>query len=397
MSLRLIDRSPDLLRLRNEGYEVEVRGGHLLVHSVPYVNSRREVCLGTIVTDLCLSGDQTGRPGDHQVWFSGEFPCKSDGSPISAIAHSSGRQDLGNGIVVDHRFSNKPEGGYADYHAKVSRYIEIISHQARAIDCNVTARTFKPIKSQDDESIFHYVDSASARAGIAAVSERLGLDQVAIIGLGGTGSYVLDQLAKTPVREIHLFDGDQFLQHNAFRSPGAASFEELEERLTKVAYWSRLYSKMRKGVVPHEVFVDEDNVGSLHGFDFCFICVDSPQVRAIIADGLVKLGVAFIDVGMDVELLEDQRALIGACRVTLVTPQKRGHFAKHVSSRDVVRDEVYDSNIQVADLNALNATLAVIKWKKYFGFYQDLYKEHQSAYAINTHQLSREELGEKSS
>ena len=35
----------------------------------------------------------------------------------------------------------------------------------------------------------------------------------------------------------------------------------------------------------------------------------------------------------------------------------------------------------------LNAALAVIKWKKLCGFYQDLKKEHHCAYAINLNQL----------
>jgi hypothetical protein len=34
---------------------------------------------------------------------------------------------------------------------------------------------------------------------------------------------VLDFTAKTHVKEIHLFDGDTFFQHNAFRAPGAAN------------------------------------------------------------------------------------------------------------------------------------------------------------------------------
>ena len=54
-----------------------------------------------------------------------------------------------------------------------------------------------------------------------AVTRKLSLKNVAIVGLGGTGSYVLDLVAKTPVRQIHLDDGDMFLQHNAFGSPSA--------------------------------------------------------------------------------------------------------------------------------------------------------------------------------
>ena len=43
---------------------------------------------------------------------------------------------------------------------------------------------------------------------------------MAVIGLGGTGAYVLDFFVKTPVREIRAFDLDAFHVHNAFRSPG---------------------------------------------------------------------------------------------------------------------------------------------------------------------------------
>ena len=45
--------------------------------------------------------------------------------------------------------------------------------------------------------------------------------------------------------------------------------------------------------------------------------------------------------------------------------------------------DVYASNIQVADLNALNACLAVIKWKKLRGFYRDLEQEHHSTYTTD--------------
>jgi tRNA A37 threonylcarbamoyladenosine dehydratase len=76
------------------------------------------------------------------------------------------------------------------------------------------------IESGDDDSPFNYIDDASGRAGITAHTNRLSLARVAIVGLGGTGSYVLDLVVKTPVREIHAFDGDWFVQHNAFRSPG---------------------------------------------------------------------------------------------------------------------------------------------------------------------------------
>jgi hypothetical protein len=41
----------------------------------------------------------------------------------------------------------------------------------------------------------------------------------------------------------------------------------------------------------------------------------------------------------------------------------------------------------VADLNALNAALAVVKWKKLCGFYLDFEKEYHSTYGIDCNAL----------
>jgi hypothetical protein len=46
--------------------------------------------------------------------------------------------------------------------------------------------------------------------------------------------------------EVRLFDPDDFLSHNVFRAPGAASLDELREVPPKVDYWAAIYSRMRK-------------------------------------------------------------------------------------------------------------------------------------------------------
>ncbi len=112
--------------------------------------------------------------------------------------------------------------------------------------------------------------------------------KLAIIGLGGSGGYVLDFVAKTNVREIHLFDGDVFLQHNAFRAPSAVSLQELDVRPKKVDYFARLYGQMRRGIFTHPDYVTEENVENLAGFDFAFICVDKPAVRKLLSEYLTK-------------------------------------------------------------------------------------------------------------
>jgi len=388
MQNALINRSPDLLRLRDEGYEVEIRSGHLLVHSVPYVNAGGLVVRGTLVSDLTLAGDATARPGNHVTWFIGDHPCDRVGRMISAIKHGTATYPLAGDITAQHAFSNKPAAGYADYHAKMTRYIEIISAPAQSVQSGVTARTYKPMPADEAESVFRYIDSASSRAGIAGVSVKLSHLRIAIVGLGGTGSYLLDLLAKTPVREIHLYDGDMFLQHNAFRAPSAASLEELIARPTKVGYLAGLYAKLRRGVLPHENNISEANVDELLQFDFVFLCMDSGPAKRLIIRVLQAAGRSFIDTGIGVELLPVKLQLWGICRVTTSTAEQHNHVAQRVSCAENDDDDLYARNIQVAELNALCAVMAVIKWKKLSGFYADDDREHDSTYTTNTNLLT---------
>jgi hypothetical protein len=388
MQSGLISRSPDLRRLRDEGYEVEVRSGHLLVHGVPYVNAGGGVERGTLVTDLTLAGEATTQPGSHVTWFVGAHPCDRHGREIIAIKHGTGTYHLAPDLTAQHTFSNKPAAGYPDYHAKMTRYIEIISAPACSLQPGVTARTYKPIPADEEESPFLYIDSASSRAGITAVSAKLSRLKIAIVGLGGTGSYLLDLLAKTPVQEIHLYDGDVFLQHNAFRAPSAASLEELQAKPTKVAYLAALYAKMRRGVLPHDVFITDDNVQELLQFDFVFLCMDSGPAKRLIIDTLRRNQRSFIDTGIGVELISAKMQLWGICRVTTSTAEQHDHVHQRVSCAQNDDDDLYARNIQLAELNALGAVMAITKWKKLCGFYADDDKEHDSTYTTNTNLLT---------
>ncbi|MBT2305489.1 ThiF family adenylyltransferase [Variovorax paradoxus] len=392
MSRELISRNPDLLRLQNEGYEVEVRSGHLLVHSVPYVNANGEIALGTLVSDLTMAGDLTTRPGSHIASFIGEHPRNRDGSEIQQIKHNSGHMALAPDVVAQHSFSNKPRQGYIDYYEKMTRYIEIICAPAKSLRPEVTARTYQVIEAAPDDGVFHYVDTASSRAGIGAVIAKIAMRRVAIVGLGGTGSYVLDLVAKTPVGEVHLYDGDLLLQHNAFRAPGAASIEQLRYRPSKVAYHQGNYAKMRRGIFAHHEYIGEENVAQLHGFDFVFLCMDTGPAKKLIVDVLHAAGTPFIDTGMSVQMLEDSLQLWAICRVTTSTCTKRDHVARRVSYAPPTEDGDYERNIQIADLNALAAAMAVIRWKKFCGFYQDLEGEHDSTYTTNCNLLTGDEI-----
>ena len=382
MSQQLINHSPDLKRLRDEGYEIEIRGGYLLIHHIPYVDQNKQIQFGVLVSTL-------DNIQDHVIFFTGENPCEIDGTVITAIQHINNSSLLNNTITVNRSFSNKPNGGYQNYYEKIKRYADLISAPAKYLDPSVTEKTFKVIPDSGNETVFQYIDTNSSRANIEVINAKLERRKIAIIGLGGTGAYILDLVAKTPVKEIHLYDGDSFDQHNAFRSPGAASMNDLCENPRKVSYYQKLYSSMHKYIHAHDYYVKEENLQELDQMDYVFVCVDRNAARKLITDYLVSVGVAFSDVGLGVNVVDDK--LTGAVRVTSATREKNDHLPLRIFSEDSDNNE-YATNIQIAELNALNAIFAILKWKKILGIYVDLENEHHSSYSIGVSKIFNEDV-----
>jgi len=212
--------------------------------------------------------------------------------------------------------------------------------------------------------------------------------KVALVGVGGTGSYVLDFVSKTPVAEIHIYDGDDLLTHNALRAPGAVSVELLNTRPKKVNHWRDVYSRLHKHVIAHEKWLDEATTHELLSMDFVFVCLDDERAKRTTIDALNTAKIPLVDVGIGINLVDG--ALTGSVRTTLATSDKSDHLAERVSLGAGAEDE-YGANIQIAELNALNAALAVIKWKKHYGYYHDLEREHNSVYDINVNRIQNDE------
>jgi hypothetical protein len=391
MSIIPIDLSPDLQRLREEGYNIQVTSAtFLVVRDVPYVNNRREIAYGVLGSNLELAGDITAQPKDHTAKFVGEYPCDDTGKELDGLRQHSTPLDLGSGLIAQHSFSRKPGRDYVDYHEKMTAYIALLGKYVAAIDPNVTARTRRVIEPEDDGSPFHYLDTNSARAEINAVTAKLEQDAVAIVGLGGTGSYVLDLVAKTPVKQIHLFDADRFLTHNAFRAPGAPAIAKLRKQLLKVEYLAAIYSDMHRGIFPHAEHIDASNVEMLRGKSFVFLCMEGGPAKRAAVQQLEVDGIPFIDVGMG--LYAKRNSIGGMLRSVVSLPEAREPARKRITFAADDADNEYDKNIQIADLNALNACLAVIAWKKQRGFYFNLGKERFVSYTVANSLLAKGDI-----
>lgn len=392
MQSQIISHSADLKQLRDEGFDIRINHGHLFVYDIPYVNESKEVKFGTLITVLnrkqvTIEGtalEIAGKPSTHVAHFTGELPCYSNGSPIEQLRRGS-RTKIADGIDVNWAFSIKPNGKVpADYRQLVTNYVQMMESHAQEIDPNVTARNFNLVETEE-ESVFHYFDTNSSRAEIIPISNKLKGHKVGIIGLGGTGSYILDLVAKTEVEEIHLFDGDDFLQHNAFRAPGAASKDDLSLKQKKTTYYHGVYSKMRKGIFDHPDYFSSSTLDLLSGLDFVFMCFDKGPIKKQVVERLESLNKSYIDVGISVESVDNQ-CLIGTMKVVSSKPGcKDFRISKNRINFDEAEDDLYNENIQIAELNSLNACLAVIKWKKFLGFYQDKNHENFTFYSTNDH------------
>ncbi|SOY76894.1 ThiF family adenylyltransferase [Cupriavidus taiwanensis] len=361
----------DLQRLVDEGYEISLEGSHLIVHRVPYVKQSRTLGYGTMISTYA---EHAGVPAilDHWVFFTGSIPYRDDGVSLESamVANSTPQTVAGRTALCQLSYKPEPIGDMLScYYNKLTHYIRKLGSYASAIDSTASARGRGSFTRRDTASVFHYPNWATARAGLEAYEAKLELKKVAIVGLGGTGAYILDGLAKTPVAEIHLFDGDIIEPHNAFRVPGALPIETVYGKHKKTDLLQQTFSQFRTGIVSHPEMVAEANLGQLHDCQFVFIAVDHGPSRGLIARYLANARIPFIDVGIGVDKKPDLLKLHGRARVTLVTPDT-AYLVDSLPTADDSDEAVY-GNIQLAELNSINANLALIRYKQHLQFFTD--------------------------
>lgn len=372
MFQRLVSHNDDLRALVDKGYAIAFDSNHLVVRDIPYLNSERQLQWGAFVVQLEFVDQERVRQRDHQVFFAGGVPHGLDGLPIPNLGGGPAQVPLTEAcgdIVVQRSFSNKPRvgGAFTDFFEKIESYVAIVSGPATELH-RASPLTFRAVREADTSSVFKFQDTLTSLAEIGDLSARFKDDVVAIIGLGGTGAYVLDFLVKTPVREIRAFDLDPYHVHNAFRSPGRLESDELGKLKTDV--YAARYDSFRTGLSVAPRFIDASSSEEMNGVTFAFVCVDKGPSRAAIFELLLSEGIPFIDVGMG--LNHKNGSLNGMLRTTYYSTERGAEMREKnlapLADRD---DDIYRANIQIAELNALNACLAVLRFKQLRGFYAE--------------------------
>jgi hypothetical protein len=364
--IELANHNDDIRRLLEKGYALRVDGPHLVVRDIPYLDSQLALQIGAIVTKLVFIDKVRVKQDDHQVYFAGPAPYGLNGQPIPNLAGGPTTMTLSKtDVVVQRSFSNKPKDGFANFFDKIEHYVRVIS--APAIERHgASPLTFRIDKEENANSVFKFQDTLTSLAEISDLAVLFKDEVIAIIGLGGTGSYVLDYIVKTPIKEIRGFDGDAYHVHNAFRSPGR--LDEADLGKGKAEIYQPRYDNFRHGLTLHQKYIDRTSVADLAGVTFAFVCVDKGSARAEIFDLLISLRIPFIDVGMG--LNRKQGALSGTIRATYYSAENAANV-RNLKLAEMVDDpdDIYRRNVQISELNALNAAIAVVRYKQLIGFY----------------------------
>ena len=289
----------------------------------------------------------------------------ADGTPIGNYIRGDGR--TWSNISIRKGSQGSPEeDGLA---------IALVHRYAKQIVGAVAAAGRSDAVSPAIPDPFKIPNTFEARAGLGPIQDRIRSQSIAIIGLGGTGAYVLDLVVKTPVKEIHLLDADDLDWHNFFRAPGAPTAEEIESRwqesLRKVDYYYSKYASLREDIHPHAVQVDSPSMFreflSAHPIDFAFVCIDqltdddSPR-QDVVYCALSEAAVPFIDSGVSISVEDD--AVRGAVTTSAYDAGSVEWKGAIPNARVEGGNAPGYRNVQLPEVNALAASLAVMEWRR---------------------------------
>ena len=359
------------------GFDIEVESDVVRAVRVPCLFAGEVVGTCTIETSC---DPATGKPTQqiggavHAVRITAdeEYDGRvyhADGTPIGNYVNGDGK--TWSDISIHKGSQNSPEddGSASD----------MIHRYAKQVVGAVAAAGYSELATLALPDPFHIPNTFEARAAIAPVQDRIRGQSIAIIGLGGTGAYLLDLIAKTPVSEIHLLDSDCVDWHTFKRAPGAPTAKEIElvraGSMLKVDYYHSKYAAFRDGIHPHPVQVDSSSMFAEfvfeHPVNYAFVCIDQltegdSARQDVVYRAVTEAGVPFIDSGVSITL--EDCAVRGAVTTS-----------SYDAGSDAWEDAIPNArlkggapgyrNVQLPEVNAAAATLAVMEWRRRTGQY----------------------------
>lgn len=362
----LASHNPFVKELEEDCYDVDFVNGYLIIYGLPYLGKDGTLQHGDWISPVDLKDWVIDTPSTHQAWFRGGRPHDKNGRELR-LGIAENKATVSEGFVANYSFSLKlTESGqvrqYRSFEEKVRTYLHAITAPAMAAYPEATPLRAIEKKAAAQGSPLRFPDTLSSRYNINDVSSLLRGKKVGIVGLGGTGSYILDFIARTHLEQIALFDDDKVHVHTIFRMPG---FIPRAIGASKVEALAQQYGNWHAGIVPFAERISSQNIERLREFDFVFVSVDDGPARRLIVDWLSSTGIPFVDCGMGLN-----RSVVGLNGTVRITGIDRAAYERTVDTAYLptsnAKEDEYRRQAQIAELNALNAALAVIRFKQHF-------------------------------
>jgi len=183
-------------------------------------------------------------------------------------------------------------------------------------------------------SIVQWPEFAEPKEGAAGVSaqydrqvrafgshgqRQLGALRIAIVGLGGTGSVVAQQLAHLGVTDFVLIDPDALETTNLNRVVGASPNQVGMAKVLVAEEMIRRINPTAKTEALREDIRDSSTVRRLLDVDFFFCCTDSQGSRAVLNQFAYQYLVPGIDLGVVIDARDGRVSHVSA-RVQMLAP-----------------------------------------------------------------------------
>jgi hypothetical protein len=178
-----------------------------------------------------------------------------------------------------------------------------------------------PVKAARDDSQVPPAFDRQVRIWGEECQRKIAGTTAGIVGLGGTGSMVLQMLARLGVRKYVLCDPDLVEEPNLNRIPYAFA-GDVGRKKTRVAsgYLKKLGQDLEVRTINERV---QDAPAGLGRCDVLFGCVDNDGARLALNGAALRYFIPYIDTGAEIFVEEDSVRGIGG-QVRVVVPAVTG-------------------------------------------------------------------------
>jgi molybdopterin/thiamine biosynthesis adenylyltransferase len=169
---------------------------------------------------------------------------------------------------------------------------------------------------------------------------------IGVVGCGGTGSAVVEQLSRLGVGELTLVDGDSIEGTNITRIHGSY-IEDIKKKRKKVDVMANMVKKIGLGTritaIPNKV-TNKLVAEELKNCDILFGCTDDHAGRAVLNQLSLRYYIPFIDMGVLIDSHEGIiKNIIG--RISIIRPKESCLLCRNRINSDMVNAEMMSKEV----------------------------------------------------